>query len=271
MANSLNTITVDGITYNAEQYAKDHPTTKVNDELGKEVFLQLLVAQMKYQDPLDPQDNSEYVAELANFSALEQMTNVASNLESLSDIVSNIDTSVLVGQLSSMVGKGVNWTTTSTTQAADGTITSSSNTFSGIIQGVSLSSGTPTVIAVANGVTYRVSISDIDNVFEVQDAVEQSTSDTTVAGTASTNTATTDTTTAAATANATTNDIASAASSAVASALANAATSTGASTDTDTGAASATVAVNASAGSGNLTTENISNITSETLTVPATV
>ena len=199
MANSLNTITVDGITYDAAQYAKDHPTTSVNDELGKEVFLQLLVAQMKYQDPLDPQDNSEYVAELANFSALEQMTNVSKNLESLSEIVNNIDTSVLVGQLSSMIGKGVNWTTTTTTQAADGTISSTSNTYSGVIQGVSLSSGSPTVIANSNGVNYRVAISDIDNVFDIVDATEQSASGTT--GTANANTGTNTTATAATTGN----------------------------------------------------------------------
>ena len=183
MANSLNTITVDGITYDAEQYAKDHSTTSKNDELGKEVFLQLLVAQMKYQDPLDPQDNSEYVAELANFSALEQMTNVATNLESLSTIVNNIDTSVLVGQLSSMIGKGVNWTTVTKSQDADGTITSTTNRYSGVVQGVSLSDGSPTVIATADGVTYRVSISDIDNIFEIVDAVEQSAADTAAANT----------------------------------------------------------------------------------------
>ena len=174
MANSLNTITVDGIVYDAEQYAKEHATTKLNDELGKDAFLQLLVAQMKYQDPLDPQDNSEYIAELANFSALEQMTNVNSNLESLATTINNIDTSVLVGQLSSMVGKGINWTTVTKSQDAEGTITSTTNTYSGVVQGVSLSSGSPTIIATANGVTYRVAISDIDNIFEIEDAVEQS-------------------------------------------------------------------------------------------------
>jgi len=183
MANSLNTITVDGITYDAEQYSKDHPTTSKSDELGKEVFLQLLVAQMKYQDPLDPQDNSEYVAELANFSALEQMTNVATNLESLSTIVNNIDTSVLVGQLSSMIGKGVNWTTVTKSQDADGTVTSTTNRYSGVVQGVSLSDGSPTVIATADGATYRVAISDIDNIFEIVDAVEQSAAEAAAANT----------------------------------------------------------------------------------------
>ena len=76
---SLNTITVDGITYNAQKYSDAAASQKVTDNsaLGKDAFLQLLVTQMQYQDPLDPQDNGEYLAQLAQFSALEQMTNVA--------------------------------------------------------------------------------------------------------------------------------------------------------------------------------------------------
>ncbi len=45
-------------------------------DLGKEDFLLLLVTQMQYQDPLDPADNTEFVAQLAQFSALEQMSNL---------------------------------------------------------------------------------------------------------------------------------------------------------------------------------------------------
>ena len=51
-------------------------TTK-SDELGKDQFMQLLVTQMKYQDPLNPMDNQEMLAQLAQFTALEQMMNVA--------------------------------------------------------------------------------------------------------------------------------------------------------------------------------------------------
>ena len=59
--------------------AKNNATAKSGD-LDKEAFLQLLVTQMKYQDPLEPTDNTEYVSQLATFSELEQMTNlVASN------------------------------------------------------------------------------------------------------------------------------------------------------------------------------------------------
>ncbi len=51
--------------------------TKKEDALGKDAFIQMLVTQMKYQDPLNPMDNQEMLAQLAQFTALEQMMNVA--------------------------------------------------------------------------------------------------------------------------------------------------------------------------------------------------
>ncbi|WP_069997456.1 flagellar hook assembly protein FlgD [Cellulosilyticum sp. I15G10I2] len=54
-------------------------TTK--QELDKDAFMNLLVTQMKYQDPLNPMDNQQMMAQLAQFSALEQMTNVAQTVE----------------------------------------------------------------------------------------------------------------------------------------------------------------------------------------------
>ncbi len=49
--------------------------------LDKDAFLQLLVAQMKYQDPLEPTSNTEYISQYATFSELEQMQNMSSTLE----------------------------------------------------------------------------------------------------------------------------------------------------------------------------------------------
>ena len=54
---------------------------KSNSMVEKEQFLQLLVAQMKYQDPLEPMDNTEYVSQLATFSQLEQMQNISLTTE----------------------------------------------------------------------------------------------------------------------------------------------------------------------------------------------
>lgn len=65
-------------------------TTKTsNSSLDKDAFLQLLVAQMKYQDPLEPTSNTEYISQLATFSELEEMQNLTSgmNLQRASSLV----------------------------------------------------------------------------------------------------------------------------------------------------------------------------------------
>ncbi|MCU1723894.1 MULTISPECIES: flagellar hook assembly protein FlgD [unclassified Pseudomonas] len=71
--------------------------------LGKDAFLQLLVTQMQHQNPLDPQDNSEFVAQLAQFSSLEGITSLN---ESVTAISGNYKSSQAL-QASSLVGRSV--------------------------------------------------------------------------------------------------------------------------------------------------------------------
>ena len=52
-----------------------------SSSLDKQAFLQLLVAQMKYQDPLEPTSNTEYISQLATFSSLEEMQNMRSSMD----------------------------------------------------------------------------------------------------------------------------------------------------------------------------------------------
>ena len=55
-------------------------TKTSNSSLDKDAFLQLLVAQMRYQDPLEPTSNTEYISQLATFSELEEMQNLTSGM-----------------------------------------------------------------------------------------------------------------------------------------------------------------------------------------------
>ena len=175
MANMLNTITVDGVTYNAADYASSQTeVVKATNDLDKDAFLQLLVAQIKYQDPLDPQENSSFVAELAQFSALEQMTNVATNLEDLSTVVNNMDTSVLVGQMSGMVGLNIDWDVSTGTFDDDGNEVTETRT--GVISGVQIDDGVPTVMVQSGGTNYRLAIGDIGRIYQNENSTATDTS-----------------------------------------------------------------------------------------------
>jgi flagellar basal-body rod modification protein FlgD len=56
-------------------------TAESMQTLGKDDFLQLLVTKMQYQDPLNPMDDEDFIAQLAQFSSLEQMNNIATGLD----------------------------------------------------------------------------------------------------------------------------------------------------------------------------------------------
>jgi flagellar basal-body rod modification protein FlgD len=81
----------------------DSSTGAAGSALGKDAFLQLLVTQMQNQNPLDPQDNGEFVAQLAQFSSLESMQSLNS---SVGTIVNNYQSSQAL-QASSLVGRSV--------------------------------------------------------------------------------------------------------------------------------------------------------------------
>lgn len=72
-------------------------TRKTGGDLGKNDFLNLLVTQFRYQDPLDPMDDKEFIAQMAQFTSLEQMQNmnsVLSNSQAFSLIGKNVTANV---------------------------------------------------------------------------------------------------------------------------------------------------------------------------------
>ncbi len=71
--------------------------TPPGGHLGKDEFLNLLVTQLAFQDPLDPMDSTESIAQLAQFSALEQMQNVNDQLQIMQHSSALIDSLQLQG------------------------------------------------------------------------------------------------------------------------------------------------------------------------------
>jgi flagellar basal-body rod modification protein FlgD len=96
-------------------------TTTGSNALGKDEFLKLLTAQLQQQDPTQPMDSTAFVAQLAQFSSLEQMNNVN---DTLTKLLTSQGTS-LQTTAASMVGKTAVFSTdqVSLTQGTPATIT----------------------------------------------------------------------------------------------------------------------------------------------------
>lgn len=113
--------------------------SKSTSSLGKDEFLSLLVTQMQYQDPLEPSTDTEFIAQMAQFSSLEQMQNLN---ESFSQF-----------QSYSMVGKYA-------------TANYGMETIEGYIESVTQVGNT--TYAVIDGVSI-----DVDEIFKVTDMAEE--------------------------------------------------------------------------------------------------
>ena len=76
--------------------------TQSTSDLGKNDFLNLLVTQLKNQDPLDPVKNQDFIAQLAQFNSLEQMMNLNKSFTTMLNLSS-------LAQASSLIGKQIGW------------------------------------------------------------------------------------------------------------------------------------------------------------------
>jgi len=85
MATAVNALTSAAAQADSQNAAK----AAVTGAPSKEMFLQLLVAQMKNQDPLNPADSVQFVSQLAQFSELEQIISIRELLEEASGTPSN--------------------------------------------------------------------------------------------------------------------------------------------------------------------------------------
>jgi flagellar basal-body rod modification protein FlgD len=96
-------MSVSGVSSVLEQYQIQQDTSTSSNELGKNEFLELLVAQLNNQNPLEPQENGEFIAQLAQFSQVEGIEQLNTSMESL---LSGYQSSQAL-QASSLVGRKV--------------------------------------------------------------------------------------------------------------------------------------------------------------------
>lgn len=77
------------------------------NKLGQQQFLQLLVAQMRNQDPINPLDGTEFASQLAQFNSVEQLIDVNGGLQSLKDSQEMMSASLTNSMAASLTGKQV--------------------------------------------------------------------------------------------------------------------------------------------------------------------
>lgn len=92
------------------------PAPRGHMELGKQEFLMLLVAQLRNQDPLNPMQDREFIAQLAQLNALEQMQQVNETLAAMAELMT-------LGQVASFLGKQVSGVERGSGQLVEGTVT----------------------------------------------------------------------------------------------------------------------------------------------------
>lgn len=121
---------VNSTTENTNILNTSSTTTKTSDtSLGKDDFLKMLVTQLQNQDPLKPMDDTAFVAQMAQFSSLEQMQ--------------NLNTATLATQANGMIGNVVTWTN------------DSNDVFDGVVHGVSIVSGVSKLIVDVDAIAYN--------------------------------------------------------------------------------------------------------------------
>jgi len=85
------------------KFRLDQGQTANKNELGKNEFMELMIAQLKNQNPLEPQDNGQFISQLAQFSSLEEMQKLSGSVD---DVVSQFRSTQAL-QASAMVGRTV--------------------------------------------------------------------------------------------------------------------------------------------------------------------
>lgn len=83
------------------------PIVQPGKEADKDIFLKMLVGQMTNQDPFNPQDPTQYITQLAQFSTLEQMMSMNDGIEYLTNINNGVLINSALSTSSALIGKEI--------------------------------------------------------------------------------------------------------------------------------------------------------------------
>jgi flagellar basal-body rod modification protein FlgD len=103
MTNSIEAL--NGLKTTYTQKLDDKPS----DKLDNDDFMNLLVTQLKYQDPLEPLDNNEFIAQTTSFSQLEELSNMSKTLSDFTNNFSKNDSNNNLLSASSFLGKEIKY------------------------------------------------------------------------------------------------------------------------------------------------------------------
>jgi len=86
-----------------EKFARDYnlkinPKRQPQQSMGKDDFLKILITQLSYQDPTSPMQDKEFIAQMAQFSSLEQMTSMAKDFAKLTAMIGTSEASYSLGK-----------------------------------------------------------------------------------------------------------------------------------------------------------------------------
>lgn len=92
-------------TQSSTTSASTQAKSTTNTALGKDAFLKLLTTQLRHQDPLNPMEDSEFMGQMAQFSTLEQVTNMANANQAMADNLAFSKSVSLIGRTVTYTGE----------------------------------------------------------------------------------------------------------------------------------------------------------------------